>query len=209
MAPWVRHPGLASFGTAIAYEAKQHPYGSTINCTQSYAATEPSMAPLVRNPGRVSFGTQIIHNDKHYPCASTIKCTQCHPTIKPFVVPCALYAQRVVCIVWNFTQTKKACTIFCLGSRAGVILVCPCILLETIVPDVCWSSRVGKSTGGTLAAPIYTGDERVRDFHIMAQIGLLTFYLFNHRFASTGLHLTSTCDSEVFVINIVLHEVLC
>ena len=107
MAPWFHHPGQASLGTAIAYEAKQHPYGSTINCTQSYAATEPSMAPLVRNPGRVSFGTQIIHNDKHYPCASTIKCTQCHPTIKPFVVPCALYAQRVVRIVLNFTQTKS------------------------------------------------------------------------------------------------------
>ena len=108
MAPWFHHPGLASFGTAIAYEAKQLPYGSTINCTQSYAATEPSIAPLVRNPGRVSFGTQIIHNDKHYPCASTIKCTQCHPTIKPFVVPCALYAQRVVRIVLNCTQTKKS-----------------------------------------------------------------------------------------------------
>ena len=25
MAPWVHNPGLASFGTAIAYEAKQHP----------------------------------------------------------------------------------------------------------------------------------------------------------------------------------------
>ena len=120
---------LHGFATPVWYhlvqhslmKQKHHPYGSTINCTQSYGATEPSMAPLVRNPGQVSFGIQIIHNNKHYPCASTIKCTQCHPTIKPFVVPCALYAQRVVRIVLNCTQTKKACTILCLGSRAGVI----------------------------------------------------------------------------------------